>query len=265
MTNYTKTTRLQLLAWSSALLLGTIPLWQGARPAHAQSTTLTVSAAASLKDALTAIGRDYSASHPQTRVNFNFGSSGTLQKQIEQGAPADVFISAADQQMDALQRQHLIEASTRRNMAGNTLVLIVPRDGSSKVHRFKDAAAPQVARIAIGGPTVPAGMRAQEVFTRLSVWPAVSAKAVRGKDVREVLTQVELGNVDAGVVYGTDAAISPKVRVVATAPQTMHKPIRYPLAVLRGSSNRAVARDFAAYVTSSQAKAVLRKYKFLVK
>lgn len=226
--------------------------------------TLTISAAASFKDALNEIGRSYQKSHPRVGLRFNFGSSGTLQRQIEQGAPVDIFVAAADKNMDELAAQNLIVKDTRRVLAGNRLVLIVPADSRLPVHSFKDAVSPVVRQVAIGGAAVPAGIRAREVFGKLGIWPQVERKAVQSKDVREVLTQVELGNVDAGVVYRTDAAISRRVRVVAVAPANMHKPIRYPVAALHESRSPAVARNFITYLTSPQAKRILRKYQFIV-
>ncbi len=230
----------------------------------APQTELTIAAAASLTEALRKIGGNYQKQRPDVKLNFNFGSSGTLQKQIKNGAPVDVFVAAADQNMDELAKQKMIDTASRRNLAGNFLVLIVPKDGKMKLRRFKDACSPKVIHIAIGGPTVPAGMRSQEVFTNLGIWEAVLAKAVRGKDVREVLTQVELGNVEAGVVYATDAAVSDKVRAVATAPAHMHKPIRYPVAVVSDSKQKTAAQNFVQYLSGSAAKKILKRYKFIV-
>lgn len=226
---------------------------------------LTVSAAASLKDVITASTRAYQKMHPGVKVRLNFASSGTLQRQIEAGAPVDVFASAADKNMDELAAQRLIVPSTRRVLAGNSLVLIVPKNGGLPLRRFKDVLAKSVTRVAVGGPSVPAGMRAQEVFTKLGIWPQVLRKAIRAKDVRAVLTQVELGNVEAGVVYRTDAAISSKVRVVAVAPDSMHKPIRYPVAVLKSSHNRAEAERFTRFLSGARAKTLFRKYGFTAK
>jgi molybdate transport system substrate-binding protein len=234
-------------------------------PLFAQSVELVVSAAASLTDVMTAIGQDYQKKQPGIGLRFNFASSGTLQRQIEQGAPVDLFISAADKNMDELAARDLIDTRTRRVLARNVLVLIVPKDSKLPIHRFKDLASDAVTHVAIGGPSVPAGMRAQEVFTRVGIWPLVQRKAVRGKDVREALAHVELGNVEAGVVYRTDATASDEVRLVAVAPASMHKPIRYPLAVTAGSKHSLRARAFANYLTSPQAKAILRKYKFIVR
>jgi molybdate transport system substrate-binding protein len=228
-------------------------------------TELVVSAAASLKDVLTKIGQSYERAHPTIKLRFNFGSSGTLQTQIEQGAPVDLFIAAADKNVDDLIRQKLVDASSRRILAENRLVLIVPQASTLRLKSFKETASAAVTHVGIGGPTVPAGMRAQEVFTKLGIWPMIERKAVRGKDVREVLTQVELGNVEAGVVYATDAAISPQVRIVATAPDSMHKPIRYPLAIVSDSSKQAQASSLARYLTAAPARTTLKQYGFRIR
>ena len=255
--------RFFFLSWRMVLMF--VLLASGARAqASTQPVELVVSAAASLKDVMTVIGRDYQKQQPGVRLRFNFGSSGALQRQIENGAPVDLFIAAADKNMDELAAANFIEKKTRRVLAENLLVLIVAKNSRSPMARFKDVVSPAVTHIAVGGPSVPAGMRAQEVFSRLGIWPQVQRKAVRGKDVREVLTQVELGNVEAGVVYRTDAAVSQKVRVAAVAPPAMHKPIRYPLAVISDSKHLPQARDFANYLVSPHAKSVLKKYKFIV-
>lgn len=231
---------------------------------HAQ-TTLVVSAAASMQDALKTIAADYNRREPATTVNFNFASSGTLQRQIESGAPVDIFISAARKNMDELQASGLIVADTRRDLARNRLVLIVPKNSRVPVRSFGDLKKPQVERVAIGAPqSVPAGKYAQELLQKIGIWSIVEKKSVRAKDVRGVLTQVELGNVTAGIVYRTDALISTKVRVVSTAPENLHAPIVYPLAVTSASKSQAVARRFAAYLTSAPAQKVLQRFGFVV-
>jgi molybdate transport system substrate-binding protein len=229
----------------------------------ASADTLLVSAAASMKDVLSTLAQSYKKQSRDT-VRFNFASSGTLQRQIENGAPVDLFVSAAEKNMDELQAQGLIEAATRRVLAGNRLVLIVPRSSHSALRSFRDLAKPGVKRVAIGAPqSVPAGRYAQQVLTKLGIWQQVERKAVRGKDVREVLTQVEQGNVDAGIVYRTDAAISSKVSVVAVAPENLHAPIRYPMAVVSASQHKSAAQRFATFLMSASAKAILRRYQFI--
>ena len=237
-----------------------------ARPAAAQSSELVVSAAASLKESLTAIAAIYRKQKPNIAVRFNFASSGTLQRQIENGAPVDIFISAASKNMDDLARQNLIVPSSRRILAGNQLVLIVPRQSTLKLRSFRDLSKTEVQTIALGAPeSVPAGKYAQQVLTKIGIWQSVEPKAVRAKDVREVLTQVEMGNVEAGIVYRTDAAISKKVRVVATAPAQFHGPIRYPFALIRSGENLKEARSFTQFLSSAAAKIILRRYRFVVK
>lgn len=241
------------------------------RAANATPTELTVSAAASLKDAMTQIARDYKKTAPDVALRFNLGSSGALQKQIEQGAPVDVFVSAADKNIDELAAQKLVEKNSIRVIARNRLVLVVPisstrsvaTKGQKPISRFGDLARDDVRHVAIGAPqSVPAGKYAQQVLTKIGIWPKVLPKAIRAKDVREALAQVELGNVDAGIVYGSDAATSSKVRVVAVAPESFHKPIRYSAAVVADSKNPVAARLFARFLSSAKAKAVFGKLKF---
>ena len=223
---------------------------------------LTVSAAASLKDALTAIDQDFQRSHPDIEITPNFGASGTLQLQIEQGAPVDVFVSAAPQQMDALAAKNLLLADTRANLLENELVLIAPRD-SKTVASFADLKRADVRVIAVGDPrSVPAGTYAQQVLTALGIYDAVKSKMTLATDVRQVLADVETGSAEAGLVYSTDAAFSSKVRVVMDAPAGTHQPIVYPAAVLRTSTTPDAAREFVKYLASPAALALFAKYGF---
>jgi molybdate transport system substrate-binding protein len=233
-----------------------------ARAAAAQASSITVSAAISLKDALDEIGRLYRARHSGAKVEFNYGGSGTLQRQIEQGAPVDIFFSAAEKQMDSLEAQGLVAAETRRDIVGNSLVLIAPAS-SRQVKDFWDLTLPQVKIIALGEPkTVPAGMYARQTLQHMGLFAAISKKIVYAKDVRAVLTYVETGNADAGFVYRTDALTSRQVRVVATAAADAHDPIVYPAAILKGSKNEAAAREFLAFLQGPEARAVFEKYGF---
>lgn len=242
---------------ASALFLGPLmfhtPLMAQEKPA------LTISAAASLKDALTEINNRYRAA----TVSVNYGASGALQHQIEQGAPVDVFISAAVKNMDELAKDHLVNIATRRNIAANRLVLVVPV-GSSTIHSFADLNTPKVRQFAMGAPaSVPAGKYAQEVLSNLKIYQAVFPKAVLGKDVREVLTQVALGNVDAGIVYKTDALTSKQVKIAAMAPVKLHRPILYPAAVVSDSKNKAAAGAYVRFLIGPIAQKVFQKYGFL--
>ncbi|VBB07667.1 Hypothetical protein LUCI_2932 [Lucifera butyrica] len=228
-----------------------------------QPVDLTVSAAASLKDVLAEIGKNYQAKHPNVKLSFNLGSSGALQQQIEQGAPADLFISAAPKQMDELQKKNLIDRESRRNLVENKLVLIVPSDSKSTLTSYNDLTNDTVKKISIGEPgAVPAGQYAEQVLQKLNIWQKVQDKLVFAKDVRSVLAYVETENVDAGIVYKTDAAISKKVKIVAAAPDGTHKPIIYPAAVVAGSKQKQAAQDFLTYLASAEAATVFEKYGF---
>src|ERR1700722_1709030 len=233
--------------------------------APASASEITVSASVSLRDALDEIGKKYEGIHPGAKVVFNYGGSGTLRNQIEQGAPVDVFFSASEKDMDALNAKGMIQPDTRRNIVANTLVLIVPADRDSGIHDFADLAAAQVKTIAVGEPTtVPAGMYAQQAFTALGITTAVQGKLVLAKDVRQALTFVATGNADAGVVYSTDARTTSKVRVVATARASSHDPIIYPVAVLKGARHPAEALALVGYFAADDAKAIFQKFGFTI-
>jgi molybdate transport system substrate-binding protein len=231
--------------------------------ANAQSATILISAAASLKDALQEIDKGFTAANPSIKVNYNFGSSGALQQQIEQGAPADVFISAATKQMDNLARKNLILKSTRRNLLTNRLVLVVPSNSNLKIDSFRDLTNPEFKRIAVGEPrSVPAGQYSEEVFNKLGILNEVKPKLVFANSVRNVLAAVETGNADAGIVYTTDAKISDKVKAIVTAPENLHSPIVYPMAVVAASKNPAAARAYTSYLTKAPARSIFEKFGF---
>jgi len=233
-----------------------------------QSSPITVSAAISLKDALDELGPIFQAQQHRknggsgTIVTYNYGGSGTLARQIEQGAPVDVFFSAAEKQMDELAAQGLIVADTRRDLVGNALVLIAPAQ-STALHSFQDLSNAAVKTIALGETsTVPAGMYARQTLEHLGLFAAVEKKVVYAKDVRAVLTYVETGNADAGMVYQTDANTSQQIRVIAVAPADSHDPILYPAAVLRDAKDKAAARAFLEFLQEPDARAVFQKYGF---
>ena len=221
---------------------------------------ITVSGAASLKDALKEIGSVYQQSHPQTRVNFNFGSSGTLQKQIEQGAPVDVFVAASQTNMNALLQQKLADKHANFNFASGELVLIGPR--GIKLRNLSDAKS--VRNFAIGGPGVPAGNYARQALKWYRVDAALAPKLVYGKDVRGVLQLVASGNADAGLVYRTDALSSRDVEICSFLSPKSHDAIRYPMALLTGAPNAREGRDFVRFCKGAAAKKILRKYGFVI-
>src|SRR6204780_3521867 len=236
--------------------------------APAETDSITVSAAISLKDALDELGPIFQVQQHRknggngTAVTYNYGGSGTLARQIEQGAPVDVFFSAAEKQMDELSAQSLIDADSRRNLVGNALVLIAPAQATT-LHSFQDLTNPAVKTLALGETsTVPAGMYAQQTLEHLGLFAAVQKKVVYAKDVRAVLTYVETGNADAGLVYQTDANTSKKIRVIAIAPPDSPDPILYPVAVLRDSKNKPAARAFVEFLEGPDARAVFQKYGF---
>lgn len=227
-------------------------------------TTLLISAAASLKDVLEEVKPLYQKLQPEVNLTFNFGASGALLQQIQQGAPADVFISAAQAQMDTLEQQGALVPGTRSNLASNQLALIVPKP-SSNVTRFAQLKDAEIKRIAIGEPrSVPAGQYAEQALQKLNLLNEVKPKLVYANNVRQVLAAVESGNADAGFVYVTDARVSNTVKVAVTASDTLHSAIVYPMAGLRASKNIAAAKALMQYLSSNEARAVLRKYGFIV-
>jgi molybdate transport system substrate-binding protein len=223
---------------------------------------LNVFAAASLTESLTKISELYSAVQPDVTLSFNFDSSGTLQTQIESGAAADLFISAAKKQMDALEEGGYLLEGTRKNLLNNKVVLIVPEGSTLGLKSFEDVAGDAVKLVALGNSDVPVGQYAQEVFTTLGSWDAISAKASLGANVKEVLSQVASGSVDCGVVYATDAATAKGVTVVAEAPEGSHKPVVYPGAALKDSANADAAKAFLDYLTTPDAVAAFEAVGF---
>lgn len=229
-----------------------------------EPVTLNLSAAASLKDSLDEVKQLYSTDKSNITLTINYGSSGTLQQQIEQGADVDVFISAAAKQMDALQNKDLIVKDSRKNLLLNDIVLVVPKNNIT-IKSFDDLITDKVKKIALGEPkSVPVGQYAEQVFTKQGILDKIKTKATYGNDVKQVLSWVETGNADAGIVYITDAKVSSKVQVVASAPADSHDPVVYPAAIIKSSKKVDAANDFMKFLTSDKAKAVFEKYGFKV-
>lgn len=225
-------------------------------------TEITVSAASSLKEALGELQSIYSNKQPDVKVTFNFGSSGTLQQQIEQGAPVDLFISAGKKQMDGLENKNLIKKSTRKNIIGNEIVLVVGNDNTS-ITSFQDLTKPEVKHISIGNPeSVPAGKYGQEALTSMKLWDTLQNKLVQGKDVKQVLAYVETGNAEAGLVYNSDAQVSNKVKIASIAQKDTHKPIVYPAALISTTKNVSETEGFLKFLQSEEAMKVFIKYGF---
>jgi molybdate transport system substrate-binding protein len=228
----------------------------------AVAADLTVSAAASLTDAFREIGTAFEAAHPQTKVRLNFGASGALLQQIAQGAPVDVLASADRETMDEAERRRLVRAETRADFAANALVVVVPRDTGKPPASLAELAAPAIRRVAIGIPaSVPVGRYTKAVLEKAQLWSQVEAKMIGAQTVRQALDYVARGEVDAGFVYATDAALmADRVRVafvVATA-----TPVRYPIAVVAASTFADEARQFVAFVRAEAAQSILRRFGF---
>lgn len=228
-------------------------------------TEITVSAAASLKDALDEITPVFEKANPGIRLSLNFGSSGALQQQIEHGAPVDVFISAALKQMNALADKGLIIRETRRDLLVNDLVLITDINNSD-INDFGSLTNDHVINIAVGNPeTVPAGHYAQESLSHQGILNSLQNKLVLAKDVRQVLTYVENGNTEAGIVYNSDVQTSKSVKIVAKAPENSHSPIIYPIAILKTTKELEAAKTFCDFLKSDEAKEVFIRRGFRTK
>jgi molybdate transport system substrate-binding protein len=229
--------------------------------AASKHTELLISAAASLQDSLEEVAKQYEKEHPEIKLTFNYGSSGTLQKQIEQGASADLFFSAGQKQMDALTKQDLI--TTSKTVLRNDLVLVIPADSKQTFTGVKQLTDASIKKIAIGQPeSVPAGQYAKETLTARQLWDTLQGKLVYAKDVRQVLTYVETGNVEAGFVYKTDALTSKKVKIAINVSPDVHTPIVYPVGVIKDTKHNAEATAFYTYLQSKAASSVFTKYGF---
>jgi molybdate transport system substrate-binding protein len=241
----------------SALLLAAVLCM---RTAHAAD--LIVSAAASLQNAFVEIGKDFEKANAGTKVLFNFGASGQLVQQIGRGAPADVLATADQDSMDRAHQQRLVVPDTRTNFVSNTLVLVVPTGSPGAIRSFADLSKPEIKRVGIGTPeSVPAGRYAKEALEQAGIWNGLKDKYVYGQNVRQVLDYVARGEVDAGFVYITDAALmKDRVSVVAEAPTKTR--ILYPIVAVKGSGSEKLARAFVSYTRSEAAQTVLAKYGF---
>ena len=228
----------------------------------AAAADITVSAAASLTNAFKEIGAAYEKDHPDDKVLFNFAASDPLVQQIAKGAPVDVFASADQDAMDKAEGLKLLAAGTRKNFVANTLVLITPANSKHAIKGLNDLQQPAITRITLGNPaSVPVGRYTRNALEQAKLWSAVEPKAIYGTSVRQSLDYVARGEVDAGFVYATDAAVQKdKVTVVATIPTTT--PVTYPIALIEKGPQVEAGRRFIAYVMAPGAQAVLAKYGF---
>ena len=228
------------------------------------AATVRVSAAASLTDVLQEMAPIYEKQTGDTLL-FNLGASSMLARQIQEGAPTDVFISADEAKMDQLQRQHLIVNASRRSILSNTLVIVVPSDSRLKIASPADLAGRSVKNIALAEPSgVPAGIYAKQYLRKLGLWSKVVGKIIPTENVRSALAAVDSGNADAGIVYATDALISKGVRVAYEVPVAEGPNISYPAAVIADSQDKPAAQRFLDFLQSRTAQDLFRKFRFVV-
>ncbi|MFT4416744.1 molybdate ABC transporter substrate-binding protein [Fredinandcohnia humi] len=230
---------------------------------ESNTVELTVSAAASMQNVLNDIKEAFEKENPSIRIGYNFGASGSLQQQISQGAPVDLFLSASVEKFDKLVKEGIIDASTQHNLVGNEIVLIVPKGREEEIHSFGDLL--KAESISIGTPeSVPVGKYAKDVFENMGLWRSIEEKMIYAKDARQVLTYVETANVNAGVVYKTDAILSDKVTIVTIADKYLHSSIVYPLGVINTSTHKREAKQFYEYLQSEKALNLFEDYGFLI-
>ena len=242
----------------------TVAAWLTAAFAAA-AADLTVFAAASLTDCLKEIGTNYQKEAGQ-KIVFNFGASSTLARQIQEGAPADIFFSADEAKMDGLEKQGLILAGTRKSRLSNSLVIVVAADSALRIASATNLTDAAIKRIALADPkTVPAGIYSKSYLQKLHLWPEIEPKVIPTDNVRAALAAVESGNVEAGMVYKTDAAISSKVKIACEIPPRDGPDISYPMAVVKDSAQPAAAKAFLEYLNADAAAKVFEYYGFIVR
>ncbi len=235
-----------------------------AGPAGVAAQELTISAAISMKEAVEELGRRFVKAHPGMSLRHNFASSGVLQQQIDAGAPIDLFVSAAQRQMEELERRGLILPATRRVFARNVLVVVTPGDSRLGLMKPADLAGARVTRIAVGNPrTVPAGQYAEESLRALGLWASLQPRLVLAENVRQVLDYVARGEVEAGFVYATDAIVrAAGVREAFRPAEDTYRPILYLAAVVRGSRHPALGQAFIELLLSAEGRSVLGRLGF---
>lgn len=229
----------------------------------APTQTVTISAAASLKESLTEIQKKFQAQNKNIKLQINYGASGTLQKQIENGAPVDLFLSADKKNVDELSAKSQVEKKSIKNILSNTVVLLVNKSHSNTIKSVNDLTKSSVKRISVGSPEfVPVGIYTKQSLQYLKVWDKVKGKIVYGKDVKQVLTYIESGNVAAGFVYGSDAKTAKKSVVKQVLSSKSHKPIIYTGAVISSSKQKAAAQKFLTYLSTKENQSIFKKYGF---
>lgn len=225
---------------------------------------LIMFAAASMTETLQKIAEDYKKVEPNVKLTFNFDSSGTLKTQIEEGAACDLFLSAAQKQMNQLEEAGSLLTDTRVNLLENQVTLVVPEGNPAGITGFDDVKGDQVGLIALGNSDVPVGQYSEELFTNMGIWEEIQNKITFGSNVKEVTAWVAEGTVDCGVVYGTDARAA-GLPVVATAPEELlDNRVVYPAAVLKSSEHEKAARAFLTYLQGENCRAVFEDAGFAI-
>jgi molybdate transport system substrate-binding protein len=248
----------------SIVALGMILMATAIYPsAEQETTTITVSAAASLTEAFTDLATRFEEENPEIDLNLNFAGSGTLRMQIESGAPIDVFASASQKHVNLLSDAGLIDEDSRKDFAENSLVLIAPIDSQLNITDLQDLVDTEVERIAIGDPeTAPVGNYAKQSITEAGLWDLLENKLVYGENVKQVLVYVETNEVEAGFVYMTDTktAQSDMIKIITTVPVTT--PISYPIAIITSSEHKEESQKFVDFVTGEKGRSILGSYGF---
>lgn len=231
---------------------------------NSENKEIYVLAAASLTDVLTELANNYKQ-ETSTEIIFSFASSGALQAQIEASAPADIFFSAAQKQMNALEEKGLIDSETRKDLLENKVVLISPKNSNLNIKSFTDITNSNVKKLGLGEPkNVPIGQYSEEILSNLSILDIAKEKAVYGSDVRNVLDWVETAEVDCGIVYATDAKIAKNINIIAEAPEDTHKKVIYPISIIKSSQNKEEAKKFIDYISTDKSKEIFQNYGFTV-
>ncbi|MFC4558464.1 molybdate ABC transporter substrate-binding protein [Virgibacillus kekensis] len=249
---------IQLLLFAAVMVLVS-----GCSQNSGDGEKILVSAAASMSGVLSELTRAFNEEYPNTTLTLNYGASGKLAQQIEQGAPVDVFLSANQRWMDSLEEKDMIDPKTRVNFTQNKLVLITAKDSNIKVDSLENLASMNLNQIAVGNPkSVPAGSYTKQALTSVGVWNTLDEKLVHAKDVRQVLTYAESGNTDIGFVYASDLERSELVEEIMMVDQSLYETIKYPAAVISSSEHKEKAKAFIEFLKSDKAQSILKKYGF---
>ncbi|WP_440952135.1 molybdate ABC transporter substrate-binding protein [Methanococcoides sp. FTZ1] len=226
-------------------------------------TTITVSAAASLTEAFDELISEFETENPDIDVVLNLASSGSLRMQIEAGAPIDVFASASGRHMDILDSKGMIDNSSRADFATNSLVLVVPGNSDLAITNIDDLTSSEVKKLTMGHPdTVPVGKYAKQSLTEAGIWEEVEGKIIFAEHVKQVLTYVETGEVDAGFVYMTDLENSGSGNINFVCKPSLSSEIIYPIAIVKSSGNKEEADRFVDFVTGEKGQMILKSYGF---